>query len=71
MGNCDVTSIEICDIIYAPYVGLTYTILDKIKPLWKSISEPSEIRIGSYRGNPGQQCRSGPSYKKSAFILIE
>jgi len=30
MGNCDITSIEICDIIYAPYVGLTYTILDKI-----------------------------------------
>jgi len=46
-------------IIYAPYVGLKYTILDKIKPLWKRISEPPEIQIGCYRGDPGQQRHSG------------
>ena len=35
--------------------GLNYTILDKIKPLWKRIGETPEIEIGCYRGNPGQQ----------------
>jgi len=45
-------------IIYAPYVGLNYTILDKIKPLWKRISEPPEIQIGCYQGDPGQQRHS-------------
>ena len=33
-------------IIYTPYEGLIYTILDKITPLWKRISEPPEIQIG-------------------------
>ena len=27
-------------IIYTPHVSLNYTILDKIKPLWKRIGEP-------------------------------
>ena len=39
-------------IIYTPYVGLNYTILDKIKPPWKRIGEQPEIQIGCYRGNP-------------------
>ena len=29
---------------YTPYEGLNYTILDKIKPLWKRIGEPPEIQ---------------------------
>ena len=58
-------------IIYAPYEGLNYTIiLDKITSLWKRISEPPEIQIGCYRGDPGQQRHSGSSYDKSAFILL-
>ena len=49
-------------ITYTPYEGLNYTILDKIKPLWKRIGEPLEIQIGCYRGDPGQQRYSGSSY---------
>jgi len=41
---------------------MNYTILDKITPLCKRISEPLEIKIGCYRGNPGQQRLSGSSY---------
>jgi len=46
-------------ITYAPYEGLNYIILDKIKPLWKRIGEPPEIQIGCYTGDPGQQRYSG------------
>jgi len=42
--------------------GLSYTILDKITPLWKRISEPPEIQIVCYRGDPGQWRHSGSSY---------
>ena len=59
-------------IIYTPpYESLNYTILDKIKPLWKRIGEPPEIQISCYRGDPGQQRHSGSSYDKSAFIVTE
>jgi len=58
-------------IIYAPYVGVNYTILEKIKPLWKRIGELPEIQIGCYRGHPDQQRHSGSLYGKSAFILTE
>ena len=52
-----------CDVItYTPYEGLNYTILDKIKPLWKRIGEPPEIKIGCYMVDPGQQRHSGSSY---------
>ena len=37
-------------IIYTPFVGLNYTILDKIKPLLNRIGEPPEIKIGCYKG---------------------
>jgi len=47
---------------YTPYDGINYTVLDKIKPLWKRIDEPPEIQIGCYRGDPGQQRYSGSSY---------
>jgi len=57
-------------IIHTPYVGLNYSISDKIKPLWKRIGEPPEIQIGCYRGDPGQHPHSG-SYDKSAGILTE
>jgi len=30
-----------------------------MKPLRKRISEPPEIQIGCYRGDPGQQRHSG------------
>jgi len=40
---------------------MNYTISDKITPLWKRIGEPLEIKIGCYRGNPGQQRHSGSS----------
>ena len=46
-------------ITYAPYEGLNYIILDKIKPLWKRIGELPEIKIGCYTGDPGQQRYSG------------
>ena len=46
-------------ITYTPYEGLNYIILDKIKPLWKRIDEPSEIQLGYYTGDPGQQRYSG------------
>jgi len=62
-------------IIYTPYVGLNYTILDKIKPLWKHIGQPPQIQgatqVNSCRGDPGQQRHSGSSYDKSALILTE
>ena len=54
-----------CDIInyvYTPYAGLNCTILDKITQLWKRISQPQEIQIGCYRGDPGQTRHSGSSY---------
>ena len=49
-------------ITYTLYERLNYTILDKIRPLWKRIGEPPEIQIGCYRGYPGQQDNSGSSY---------
>jgi len=45
-----------------PHEGLNYTMLEKIQPLRKRIGEPSEIQIGCYRGDPGQQRHSGSSY---------
>ena len=55
-------ALEYDAITYTPYEGLTYTILDKTTPLWKSIGEPPEIQIGCYRGNAGHQRHSGSSY---------
>jgi len=49
-------------ITYIPHEGLNYTILGKITPQWKRISEPPEIQICFYRGDPGQQRHSGSSY---------
>jgi len=49
-------------IAYTPYDGINYTVVDKIKPLWKRIDESIEIQIGCYRGDPGQQRYSASSY---------
>ena len=50
------------------YEGQSYTILDKITPLWKHIGEPPEIQIGCYRGGS----RSTASLRLIArFILTE
>jgi len=49
-------------ITYAPYDGLNSTITNKITPLWKRIGEPTEIQIGCYGGEAGQQRHSGSSY---------
>jgi len=63
IGNCDVTSIGMWrHYVCTPYEDLNYTILDNITQLWKHIGEPREIQIGCYRGDPGQQRRSGSSY---------
>jgi len=37
--------------LIAPCESQSYTILDKITPLWKRIGEPPEIQIGCYRGD--------------------
>ena len=50
-------------IAYTPYEGINYTVVDKIKPLWKRTDEPPEIQIGCYRGDPGQQ-------RYSALLII-
>jgi len=61
ISNCDVTSIGIwCHHLYTIWWS-TYTILDKIKPLWKRIGELPEIQIGCYRGDPDQQRHPGSS----------
>ena len=41
--------------------GLNYTVLDKITPPRKRISEPHEIQISCYRRGPEQQRHSGSS----------
>jgi len=62
IGNCDVTSIEILRRCLYNIWRSKLHYFRQLTPLWKRISEPPEIQIGCYRGDPGQQRHSGSSY---------
>ena len=59
LANVTSQALKCCVIIYTPYEGLNYTVLDKITPQWK---RSGEIQIGFYRDDPGQQRHSCSSY---------